>query len=74
MRILDACMKVLEDASGPMTADEIFDEVNRRELFEFGAKDPKAILRSTIRAHLRRDPPHLIRETEKGKFEAVRSR
>lgn len=49
MRIHEAAKVVLTDANKPMHAKEIHDEIVKRGLFQFGAKDPVAIVAQTLR-------------------------
>ena len=69
--ILDACADVLGKAEGPLTAEEIYDEIQRRGLYEFRAKDPLSIVRGTLRKHLRASQPHRVRQVDGRRFEAV---
>jgi hypothetical protein len=68
MTILDACIDVLSAAGKPMTVDEIYDEIVRRNLHQFGAKEPVGIVRATLRRHLRSDRHHRVVELTKGVF------
>lgn len=49
--IREVCMSVLQNANGPLTAQEIFAEINGKGLYTFKAKDPENILRSQLRKH-----------------------
>lgn len=49
MTIAEAAQIVLRDAGGPMRVDEIYQEIVRRNLYAFGAKNPKSVLSQTIR-------------------------
>jgi restriction system protein len=49
MTILEAALKVLKSSSKPMTAEEIYDQICKEKLFEFGAKDPISILKAQLR-------------------------
>lgn len=49
MTILEAALKVLKVANRPMTAQAIYDQICKEKLFEFGAKDPLAILKAQLR-------------------------
>ncbi|MEZ6133957.1 MAG: hypothetical protein R3C53_03505 [Pirellulaceae bacterium] len=42
---------VLEANKAPMTAKEIYDSINSKQLYEFKAKDPFAILRAQLNKH-----------------------
>lgn len=49
MQIYKAAQQVLETAGHPMHPSDILMEIERRGLFQFGAKDPKAVLTQTLR-------------------------
>jgi len=66
--ILDACVSVLEQAGQPLAADEIYRRIVAGGLFEFKAKDPPSILRSSLRKHLRQAPPHRLQEVARGVY------
>jgi len=68
MTILDACVEVLKTAESPMTARMILDEILRRDLYRFGAKDRQKVLSGTLRQNLRKGTPPVIREVERGKY------
>jgi hypothetical protein len=51
--ILDAICEVLKANPSPQSTKAIHDAIVARSLFTFGAKDPMAMVRSTIRRHLR---------------------
>lgn len=71
MTILDSCVEVLKQEGTALTADEIYERIVGKNLYSFGAKDPLAILRGTIRKHLKRQHGHLIREVAPKRYEAV---
>lgn len=71
MTILDACVTVLREAGKPLPAEEIFQRVQDRSLYKFGAKDPLSIVRATIRKHLRTPGSHRLRECSPKHFEAI---
>ena len=71
MTILDACVDVLSKSQQAMTAEEIYDQIHRRGLYEFKAKDPRNIVRSTLRKHLRASRPHRIKQVDPKRFEAL---
>ena len=48
MNIWQAAVKVLQDAVRPLTLDEIHRRIVDAGLFQFGAKDPKGVLRRQI--------------------------
>jgi hypothetical protein len=47
--IIDAALTVLKTANKPLSADEIYVEICKSQLFEFKAQDPKAILKAQLR-------------------------
>ncbi|WP_320005678.1 hypothetical protein [Maridesulfovibrio sp.] len=49
IKMSQAARIVLTESDTPLTIDEIYDKIISNNLFTFGAKDPKGILRSTIR-------------------------
>lgn len=51
--ILDAVVTVLKSSPKPLSSGEIYALVVERQLFTFGAKDPKSVLRAAIRKHIR---------------------
>lgn len=71
MSILDACVDVLSKSQRAMTADEIYSQIQQRGLYKFKAKDPRSIVRGTLRKHLRASHPHRIRQVDPQRFEAL---
>jgi restriction system protein len=71
MTILDACVEVLKEEGKALTAEEIYERVVAKNLYGFGAKDPLAVLRQTIRKHLKRQSGLLIREDTPKHYRAV---
>lgn len=51
MTIVEAIKEVLSLVKAPLTYKEIYQEIIRRELYEFGAKAPEAIVNSKLRKH-----------------------
>lgn len=49
MIIAEAAQIVLKESGKEMSVDEIYDQIIERELFKFGAQNPKAVLSRTIR-------------------------
>jgi hypothetical protein len=47
--IIEAAISVLKTAGRPLSADEIYFEICRNNLFAFRAQDPKAILKAQLR-------------------------
>lgn len=51
--ILDAVVQVLGSDRKSRTPKEILDEITSKGLYTFGAADPVAMVRATLRKHLR---------------------
>ena len=51
MTIIEAAMEVLKAENKPLTAEEIYDLICKRNLYAFGAKDPLSIVRAELRRH-----------------------
>ena len=49
--IIEAAVTVLKAADKPLSADEIYAAICKDNLFQFGAKDPKAILKAQLRKY-----------------------
>ncbi len=49
--IIDAAVTVLKTANRALSADEIYVAICKGNLFQFGAKDPKAILKAQLRKY-----------------------
>jgi len=49
MTIAAVAQSVLREAGRAMTVEEIYDEIIRRDLYKFGAKNPKSVMSQTIR-------------------------
>ena len=49
--IKGAVMAVLQVASSPMSASEILEQIQRKELYQFNADNPLSVVTSTIRQH-----------------------
>lgn len=71
MTILDACVAVLSRHSSPMTSDEIYKEIIQSSLYEFRAKDPKNMVKSALRKHLRSSSKPRVIEIEKGLYKTA---
>jgi len=72
MNIAEAAQTVLKDSNSPMTPGEIHDEIVKRDLFKFGAKNPKSVVAQTLRK--KSDANHNVKSilfhmSEKGKYE-----
>ena len=48
MKIFEAAKVVLSESKGPMHAKDIYEEIHRRELYKFGAKDPVSVLSQSL--------------------------
>ncbi|WP_052210193.1 hypothetical protein [Dickeya fangzhongdai] len=51
MTIVDAIKIALNNIGKPSTYEEIYKEISDKRLYEFGAKDPKSIVRVKLRIH-----------------------
>lgn len=51
MTIVEAIKAVLEDVKNPLTYRQIYDEIIKRSLYEFGAKSPEGVVNSKLRKH-----------------------
>lgn len=71
MTILDACVEVLESSGKPLSAEEIMHAIREKGLYEFRAKDPSAVMRATLRKHLREGQSPRIKEAVPGRYEAI---
>jgi len=49
MKIYEAAVSVLRETGHPMHAKDIYNEIAKRGLFKFGAKDPVSIVAQTLR-------------------------
>lgn len=49
--IADVVVTVLEANKAPMSAKEIYDSIIAKQLYDFKAKDPFAILRAQLNKH-----------------------
>jgi hypothetical protein len=49
--ICSAAIQALTNAGKPLSINELFDFINSNSLYQFKAKEPINILRSTIRKH-----------------------
>ena len=71
MTILQSCLRVLEDAAEPMSAEELITQIKTKQLYQFKAQDPLAVLRATLRKHLRSAVKPQIREVGTGRYAKV---
>jgi len=49
MTIAEAAEQVLKNASKALSVDEIYEEIIQRNLYTFGAKNPKSVMSQAIR-------------------------
>ena len=68
MTILEACVRVLDSASEPLTVESIRQRIEKEGLYSFRAKDPTGVVRSALRRHLRADGPHTVVQVSPGTF------
>ncbi len=75
MKMIEAAKEALKSLNRQARAREIYEEIVRRELYKFGAKDPASVLSGTMRQRtegsrsLRGQP--LFRSPERGLFELI---
>ncbi|MEM8602531.1 MAG: HTH domain-containing protein [Cyanobacteria bacterium P01_H01_bin.121] len=75
--VAQAVVEVLQKSKRPMALAEITDAIAKKSLYEFNAKDPKAIVRSAIvrrcEGTSRKDAimPSLFKQTVSGQFELL---
>ncbi len=51
MTILEAAKEVVKDSNGPLSIEEIHDEIIARNLYKFNSEDSLAIVREQVRRH-----------------------
>ena len=51
MTIVEAIIRVLKDEGPPLSHLMIYKLINERYYYDFGAKDPKSVVRGKIRKH-----------------------
>ncbi len=51
--IILAAQKTIKELGKALTAVEIYDYIVKNKLYQFNAKDPQAILKSSLRRHSR---------------------
>lgn len=56
MTIAEAAQAVLKKKGQPMNINEIYDEIMQRNLYSFGAKNPKSVLSQAIRSKSTANP------------------
>ena len=67
MKMYEAAEKVLRDAGRPMAVNDIYEEIIKNQLFTFGAKDPVAVLKQTLRKKSVSENPIFVK-VEQNKF------
>jgi hypothetical protein len=70
MKIYEAAQQVLKENDAPMSADSIYSEIVRNGLFVFRAKDPKGVLKKTLRKKSLGENPVFLK-LENGKYELI---
>lgn len=68
MTVLEACVRALEKAGEPMSAERIHELVVSDGLYSFQTKDPLGVVRSALRRHLRGPGPHQVAQAAPGVF------
>ena len=68
MTILDACVTALEKEQRALTSDQLLEVIERESLYKFSAKDPRSMVRGTLRKHFRTSGAHRILENPKGSY------
>ena len=51
MTIIEAAISVLSKTNDPLSAQTIYEEICRQNLFTFGAKKPLTVLQAELRRH-----------------------
>ena len=75
MTIAEAAQTVLQDAGRTMHLNDIYEEIIRRDLYHFRAKNPKSVLSQAIREKSTANPKALnpiFRQTAQGMYELNR--
>ena len=75
MTIADAAQLVLKESGRAMTTSEIYDEIIKRGLYSFGAKNPKSVMSQAIRERSDANPRAkeiLFRMVSQGTYEIVK--
>jgi tRNA1(Val) A37 N6-methylase TrmN6 len=74
MTIAEAAQAVLKENGRAMNINEIYDEIMQRNLYSFGAKNPKSVLSQAIRskstANLKALQP-LFKHTSQNTYELI---
>ena len=74
MTIAEAAQTVLKEQGRPMSVNEIYDEIMRRNLYNFGAKNPKSVLSQAIRSKSTANskaPQPLFKQTSQNTYELI---
>jgi restriction system protein len=53
LTMIQAAQKAIIDLGKPSTAIEIYEHILKEQIYQFNAKDPQSILKSTLRRHSR---------------------
>ena len=65
MTIIEAAITVLSKAEHPLSAQTIYEEICRQNLFTFGAKKPLSVLQAELRRHsvgyAGKNPPQAVK-------------
>jgi len=75
--IKDAVQTVIKESGQPMTAQEAHDAIVARNLYEFGAKQPVAIVQTVLRRHTegvdlkKSSPEKLFRLTAEKRYTVI---
>lgn len=75
MIIAEAAQSVLRESGKAMTTTEIYDEIIRRDLYKFGAKNPKSVLSQAIRNRSDANPKAkqvIFRKVSSGMYELAK--
>ncbi len=51
LTIIQAAQRAIKELGQPSTSTEIYDHIIKKNLYQFNAKDPQAILKSSLRRH-----------------------
>jgi len=72
MTIAEAAQAVLKDAARPMHVNEIYEQIIQRNLYVFGAKNPKGVMSQAIYARCDLNPKAkqaLFKKLSQGTYE-----
>jgi hypothetical protein len=57
MTIIEAVLQVMQESGAPMTPNQVFEAIRRKNLYAFGAQSPVGVVRSNMRRHSDACPP-----------------